>query len=387
MRLANKDEVVRIKSLGSKGMSSRQDTEVGSQKDTRQLLLQQFSNLHFDDSIRQFFLFDVAKFEQKLRGLDSQLQVKRHKNINSSRERLLLQKYSEAVTLVGEKLLSQKHDREISKQVKQTFRKEIFHWLSKNPFISRGLQKPRGYPGDYMMMEMGYNREVPKKSFGLSGELDRICYGKYQCIPLRKEKLKELLRNKLEKSEKGKHLKILTLGGGPAREWIELDTEIKDGLNKRRVKLTYLDQDEEAVEFSRQRLKGCHLISDVEYRNESLLTFVKSPKWREHYGEFDLVYILGVGDYLGDSILTNIIVQGLNLIQKRGQFVITQKDKNRFNFMFLDWFCDWTFVKRDEAEFSHLLQEAISKSQGKFECEIIRERSGEIMFGIITRLL
>lgn len=237
-----------------------------------------------------------------------------------------------------------------------------------------------------MMMQMGYDNAVTKGALGLDGELDRICYKKYQAIPLRKDKLKQLLRDYLEETDEVKHLKVLTLGGGPCREWLELNANRRRKWCERKVKLTYLDQDEEATEFSRCHLKSNRLLSAVEYRNESLLSFIRSPVWQSRYGKYDFVYILGVGDYLGNSFLTDVIVQGLNLIQGSGRFVITQKDSIRFNFTFLNWFCDWSFVRRNKEEFSLLLQEAISKSDGNFKYEIIREDTGQIMFGIITRL-
>ena len=378
----------KIKELNSMDETFMRNSEfvTDSQGEANSVALPGFSDTLLDDQISNFFKSDVSMFERKLQDMDSRLKSKGSGNIRITKERLLLEKYCDEIMLNGEKLLTRVNNRKTAKQVKQCFRKMISHWISKNPFINRGLLKPRGYPGDYMMMQMGYDNAVIKGASGLNSELDRICYKRYQAIPRRKDKLKEVLRDLLEKPNQAKHLKILTLGGGPCREWLELDAERRKKWGEQRVELTYLDQDDEATEFSRRHLIRNHLVFAVEYRNESLLSFIRSSAWESQYKKYDLVYILGVGDYLGDSFLTNVIVQGLNLIKDSGKFEITQKDRMRFPFTFLDWFCDWAFVRRNKVEFNRLLQEALSKSDGKFKCEIIREDTGQIMFGIITRL-
>lgn len=334
--------------------------------------------------IKDFLFSDVMTFERNLQELDSNLRSLRHGKSKVA-GRLLLEKWCDEILLKGEKLLKRVNIKKTKKEVKRNFRNIVFKWISKNPFMKRGLEKPRGYPGDYMMMEMGYDQVILEGGVGLDSELDRLCYKKYRAIPLRKDKIREIIRECLEASNK-QRLRILTLGGGPCREWLELERVAQRKWGEGRVFLSYLDQDDEATKFARSHIQKNKLISKTEYYNESLLSFTKSAKWKDHHKQYDLVYILGVGDYLGDSFLADIISQALNLITKGGRFVITQKDRTRFNLVFLDWFCDWNFVKRNENEFSRLLQEAVVKTDGRFKCKIIREQTGQIMFGIITRL-
>lgn len=358
----------------------------GSQYTTGSKLPWALHDVLSDEGIRGFLSHDLVIFEQRLEDLSRRLSLLQRKKWSLVRERRLLEEYCDEIVMKGEQLVGQLNDQATAKRVKQIFRRHISRWLAENPFIWRGLQKPRGYPGDYMMMLMGYDGVVTNRARGLSSELDRICYKKYRAIPFRKERLKELIIDFMERANRSNNLKILTLGGGPCREWIELGAARKNRWGEHRVDLTYLDQDEKASAFSREHLRNNRLISAVEYRNETLLSFVKSPSWEDRHNMYDFVYILGVADYLKDGFLTNVIAQGLSLIRQSGKFVVTQKDRLKFNLEFLDWFCDWSFIKRDEGKFMNVLREAMSKVNRRFKCEIIREKTGQIMFGIITKL-
>jgi hypothetical protein len=327
------------------------------------------------------FLAQSRTYAEVLRSIDLRLRRK-----NS--QRLVIRDFrtkTHGIVSVGERVLAQlAPDRRGGKFLKEAFRGLLYPWYDSNPFIQRGLWKPRGYAGDYMMMEMGYRRETSLLG-GLAGQFDLFFFDRYQSILNRKEIIKGELRKVLAYSRKP-YLDILTLGGGSSREWIELDLELKSR-DRGRVRLSYLDQDVEAVEFSRRRLAQTRLIRSADFFPTSLLQFRDSPQWTARDGSYDFVYALGIADYFPDGLLIDICQRALSLVRRGGSFLITHKDSDRFSFPLLDWVCDWRFVHRDAEKFRSVVEQAVQGSEGRTRSSIERDATGEILFIKIERLI
>src|SRR5262249_14460250 len=57
------------------------------------------------------------------------------------------------------------------KEVQARYREAIWPWISKSWCMNRSIAKPRGYPGDYQLLTVIYNRKPV--STGIGGYLDR----------------------------------------------------------------------------------------------------------------------------------------------------------------------------------------------------------------------
>jgi len=330
--------------------------------------------------IEKFFTEDVTAYLEILKVFDEKLR----KTTNHQATMNDFRSKTEEIVQAGEELLAnQQNDRRTEKLIKETFRELLYPWYDSNPFIQRGLWKPRGYPGDYMMMEMGYRKETSSLG-GLAGQFDFLFFDRYQSILNRKEIIKAELRAVLASGRKPL-LNVLTLGGGSSREWLEFDLEISRE-DRGRIKLTYLDQDEEALSFSRQRVQQAKLIRSAEFFGESLLQFRNSREWASRDRSYEFVYALGIADYFPDGLLIDICRRALNLVRPGGSFLITHKDDQKFNFPLLDWICDWRFVHRDADVFNKVVAQAIQDFDGEAEMSIKRDATDEILFIKAKRL-
>ncbi len=289
-----------------------------------------------------------------------------------------------------EKAISETNNKVLQREHKEFFRAALNSWLTKNDFVRRCMEKPRGYPGDYLMMEHGYQDEVDGNKLN-ANFFDRYFFDKYQSIIFRKEKLKQILvtlikdSNKLSNKGMQPVVKIMTLGGGPAREWFELDKEMRNQKIKA-VHLTYLDQDEEAMDFAKKRLNSNRLIKRRCFVRTSLIEFSKAaPLTLNVDDSFDVIYGLGIADYFHDQFLSAIIAKAWLLLKKGGKFILTHKDSKSFPMEPADWLCDWSFVHRSKEQFEALIKSALGAPSSKFNLEISWESSGQILFGIVSK--
>ena len=181
---------------------------------------------------------------------------------------------------------------------------------------------------------------------------------------------------------------MLSLGSGSCREWADLDLQLHSGRlpsTVRKVRLTCLDFDAEALAFGRRRLAGHPLLESVEFVETDLFGFTRAERWRNDLASYDLVSGLGIANYFYDTVLENILASAFTLVKPGGELMITHKGRSEFNFAVADWFCDWVFLKRSDQEFTALFHRALSEFDGTYEFRLEWEPCREIMFGIAKR--
>ena len=337
------------------------------------------------DSVRACVTRQTAEYVEYLRTVERKVGRKSTRQIIDR----VLPAFSKRTTGVierCERIVQDVRDRRARQLIKKEFRIRIAPWTKRNPFVNRALKKPRGYAGDYLMLELGYENN-PKYAGGLSGLFDRCFIDALFCVGYRKDKLKELIQSRLEMPRnKRRMFRMLSLGSGPCREWYELERELRGrNVAPRQVALSCLDQDISALGFARTRLKKNWLLTSAECVQGNLLKFTEQPKWTERQESYDLIYGLGIANYFYNESLKRVIGGPLPLLKVGGELAITHKDADRFNFPIADWLCDWLFIKRSEEKFLKVVRESTLDAPGKYEARIGREDSGEIMFGIIRR--
>lgn len=325
----------------------------------------------------------VLGYREKLIKLESHLANGRSSPTTFKRAQEKLAKETDSLLIRLDALDGLLGNQKERQRARAHFRALLKSVLKQNPFIMRCLDKPQGYPGDFMMMEVGYEDQADP-DLGI-GPLDRYFIDKYYSIILRKEKVKARIKNLLSSGRPKEVVRVLTIGGGPAREWFELEKELGGQKNLPKVRLIYLDQDGDAMAFAAKRLDNNSLLASVNYRKESLFEFSKSGAWQQQNNSYDLIYGIGIADYFYDRVLTGIVAQCTRLARVGGEVLITHKDHNAFPFTPADWLCDWTFVHRSKADFKSLLQEAVNESKVRASISVDHEPSGEILFGYLRR--
>lgn len=327
------------------------------------------------------FEFEVESLMDKLEEFENRLS-----GPNKARDIKVRNEFQRYLTARLDRLdrLTAKCNRGQIYHLKKRFRTKLKPWLRDNSFALRGLEKPRGYPGDYLMMEMAYENITSVKG-GLAGEFDRLFFSRYVSVINRKNTIVDILEDALREWRAARPINILSLAGGPCREFYDLALRKGAAKWKRRVGLSYLDYDAEAVAFVKKRLSGNSLFATVNFYQESLLNFRNT--WdASTRSAFDLIYAIGIADYFPDIVLTEIMATSLSLLSVGGRLIIAHKDKAKFNFTLLNWICDWTFLRRSEEDVARLVSDAIAMVGNKiFQTKLERDQTGEIMFFTIER--
>lgn len=337
-----------------------------SKKDSINLSESEYNN------ILMFFKDFVMPFAQRLSFYDKQMNSidfdmhSIYQDVNNT---------SYALSEKGEKLI-ETLPKILQNNIKQIFRFFLLPWICKSYFVNRGFFKPLGYPGDYIIVEDMYNGNT--KSFGLGYIYDLIFLETQLCRGLRNRKdyMKHIILNFIT-NEANNHTKILNVACGSSRELREIAPE----LSGNNASLSLLDADESALGYSSDCLKSILPKANIITLNVNVLNLVKENNNEANLDKYDLIYSIGLFDYLPDIVLTKVLITLLKHLSNNGIFVFAHKDHTIFNPYLADWFCDWKYYARSEKDMNNILSKCGIKTK---TAQMPREKDGYIYFALIN---
>jgi extracellular factor (EF) 3-hydroxypalmitic acid methyl ester biosynthesis protein len=246
--------------------------------------------------------------------------------------------------------------------VHQVFSKRLLHPLVMcSPFAYRTYHKPLGYAGDYEMVSMIVRDPYEGGSlFAKVVNLWFLSQWPAQAHRNRILRLKELLAQEcLRGARRGRPIRILNLGCGPAREIQEFLAE--DSLSDQ-AQFTLLDFNEETLQHTRRILEdlkkrygrrtGIQLQkkSVNQVLKEAAKSAVDAPDKK-----FDFIYCAGLFDYLSDRTCKQLMNVFYDWLAPGGLQAATNVDACRPFRHMLEFVLDWHLIYRDSKKSATLL--------------------------------
>lgn len=238
------------------------------------------------------------------------------------------------------------------KKLFRTLMKEI---LFQSNLIKYSSEKPRGYPGDFRIIETIYNNTATSSGFSLLLDKYMLQNIYAKAIRCRKDTARQILKENLEKNENIKSaVKILNLACGPCREVREL---LSNNFKVNKDLAFYMvDQDEQALQFARTEI--CKFKTDYKfnYYRSDVIKYLKDVQSNSRGTGFDLIYCIGLADYLPDSVLVALMNAALRNLKNGGRFILAHKNTKLFHFTISDWAADWKFIPRNYEDLVNLIK-------------------------------
>lgn len=236
---------------------------------------------------------------------------------------------------------------------KDFFREHLHSYFMEAPFAKRSFEKPRGYPGDYLMMDMIYRQEFIGET--IFGRLMNKFLTTYIPCKANTERLDYLTRLLNEVStaviKKGpKLVKIMSLGSGPAREienflW---NYEVSDY-----CEFTCVDWDEEAIEFARKKILNAKDKAKrktvIHFIHGDVVAMLRDKPMESMKGQ-DLIYASGLFDYLTESIAKRIVKHFYELLKGEGELLIVNATVNDPSIMETEYIGEWVLNRRSNQD-------------------------------------
>lgn len=259
----------------------------------------------------------------------------------------------------------------VTKEIQVRFRAAIAPWFQKSWFMQRALAKPRGYPGDYELLSAIYDG-VPR-SLGIGGYLDRYFLGTTlaHAVCARMRSLRRFLVDEISRREES--VTILNVACGTCREY----TSGFEIAGERKAQIICLDNDTQALDYVAANVlpKAPEGLS-VTLQRYNALRMTSAPVNRERFGRSDIIYSVGLCDYIPDDYLIPILKGWRESLQEGGVVYVAFKDALRYDKTPYQWLTDWYFYQRVEEDFQNLFAAA---GYDMDTLEVTRDSTGVIM--------
>lgn len=219
--------------------------------------------------------------------------------------------------------------------------------------IRWSLEKPYGYAGDYKIIDDIYRNDPQTTGF------DRLFDNYAQMSPAanairnRKHDIKKFIST-VFKSRKERCFKIMDLASGPCRDVKELLEELSPAPGD--IAIDCFDQDQGAIDYAKSLLGNYSKVVNFYRENAVRIAFKKeAPR-----GQYDLIFSLGLFDYLDERIAQRLVAALKNLLRKDGLLFIANFGEKYQNpsFYFLEWVGEWQLIYRSIEEFKKIFSAA-----------------------------
>jgi extracellular factor (EF) 3-hydroxypalmitic acid methyl ester biosynthesis protein len=247
------------------------------------------------------------------------------------------------------------------------------------PFAFRAYNKPRGYAGDYEMMNHLYRDEM------VGGSLFDQCMHKYfidepagQAVKNRGFFLLEKIRQAVARSG-GQTVRILAVASGPAME-LQLYLRECTDMDRKRIEFVCIDQDEESLKHAQREILSIEQAINTGNQFRFINLAIKNILARGlPEGGFDLIYSAGLFDYFTDSVAQMAARRLHDGLRADGTLIIGNFSDQNPTRPLMEMVLDWHLLYRSGADLQRLF--------GKIGSALVVEQEalGINLFAIIQR--
>jgi extracellular factor (EF) 3-hydroxypalmitic acid methyl ester biosynthesis protein len=239
-------------------------------------------------------------------------------------------------------------------QVQTTFRKEIYPFFKKCWSANRAMTKPTGFPGDFEMLCKIYGDK--RESTGLGVYLEHL----FMELPLawavrgRLDMARKFLTQEVE-TRRGSHepIRILDIASGPCREYMNWPSQLPA------IDVLAMDSDPRAIEYVNTtvatQMPTPSRLSSIQY---NAFRTRSSEATIQKFGKFDIIYSVGLCDYLTDDVLVKLLSAWHETLSDNGVLFVAFKDTCRYDQTIYQWHFDWFFYQRTVKDVLELYEKA-----------------------------
>jgi SAM-dependent methyltransferase len=216
----------------------------------------------------------------------------------------------------------------------------------------RSYAKPLGYPGDFKIMNQVYDwQRVGNTAYEML--LHRAGLDVAECIKTRMQVVRSHIHDVVRLHGTDRAARILSLGCGSARE-VETFLGGHGGLN-RRAEFTLIDQEEAALSYAHERTYPHVLASQgriqLQGLNLSFMDVLRESGGLDVLPPQDLIYSVGLFDYLTDKRATGLIRRLYDRLRPGGLMIIGNMNETSLSNLWpMEFITDWSLAYRDEPQ-------------------------------------
>ncbi|MDD2464001.1 MAG: cyclic nucleotide-binding domain-containing protein [Desulfobulbus sp.] len=256
--------------------------------------------------------------------------------------------------------------------------KEIFPYFMRSRFAERAYFKPKGYAGDFLMMEHIY-ADIPKGEGKLGEIIDAFCLQRPGSLAIRGRRIllkQQLMDRSAAINAQGRTTRIMNLACGPNRELFDFlaDCDFSES-----IEALCVDIDSEALQYTNQYVNIFPHRASIRLMSENVIKWAMG-RAKHHIEPLDIIYSAGLCDYLDPRLFRALITQCYKHLKPGGTLLL-----GNFTFypdsLFLDKLLKWELIYRTEED----LREIFAPTPFGENIDILVEQAGVNLFAMATK--
>jgi hypothetical protein len=236
-------------------------------------------------------------------------------------------------------------------------REQLSVYVYGAPFAARSFYKPRGYAGDFEMMNFLYRDEAAGRT------LYDQCVHKYfidepagEAVKNRGQYLLEKITDAVSSHKTSEPLKILSVASGPAMEQ-QLFLENGKSCFGRNVEFTCLDQDEESLKHAQKQILSIDRFVKSGFTFKFTNMAIRNVIGRGlPENDYDVIYSAGLFDYLTEPVAQMAAQKMLASMKKGGKLIIGNFSKDNPSIPFMEFVLDWHLIYRSKEDLERMFK-------------------------------
>lgn len=252
-------------------------------------------------------------------------------------------------------------------------REELLPFVLLSRVCERGYTKPRGYAGDFQVIDLIYSQEP-----GGAGRLGPLLDEYFLNIPVaqavrnrRGLLLEEFLELLAESS--AEKVNITSLACGPAREVFDLFERIDD---PKRVSVHCLDLDFQALSSVNRKAEERGIERSIHLLQENLILLATGRR-KTSLSSQNMIYSIGLIDYFQDKLVIQLMNWIYDTLGPGGKALLGNFDPRCPNRIFMDYLLEWRLIYRSPDDMRRLFA---SSKFGDRPVDIRYEQQGINLF-------
>ncbi len=257
--------------------------------------------------------------------------------------------------------------------------KELFPYFMRSRLAEMAYYKPKGYAGDFKMIEWIYRKEPDG-----DGKLGRLIDGWLldqvppQAVRNRRRLLSEMLdRLFRDRLNNGRQIQVMNLACGPCRELFDLlaKCDYSD-----RIHALCIDIDAEALHYANRHVNTVVHQASVRFMRENVIKWVLG-RAKHEMGPQDIIYSSGLCDYLDDRMMQRLIERCHQQLAPGGALIIGNFTPSNPDRQFMDNIMYWRLIHRGEDDMRRLF----AGSPFGDSIDLVAEEAGVNLFAIARK--
>ncbi|MCB2183708.1 MAG: class I SAM-dependent methyltransferase family protein [Desulfobulbaceae bacterium] len=288
---------------------------------------------------------------------------------------ILLNEFNDTLTSIESQLINDKD----AEMVWGYVFKEAFPYFMRSRFAERAYYKPKGYAGDFNMIEILYANQ-PDGDGKLGILIDSWLLRTPAARAIRSRR--KLLKNKLAEFSKdflnsGEPVHIVNLACGSNRELFDF---LEECTYSDRINALCVDIDSEALQFTNQRVNTFPHKASIRLMTENLVKWALG-RVQQNFGQHNIIYSSGLMDYLDDRLVMRFATRCHEHLKPGGKLILGNFAPANPNRTVMDHILQWRLIHRSPDEFKEIFHDSPFGNQ----VEIISEQMGINLFIVATK--